>query len=100
MDRQAIAENVRFIAKVYGWVPIESPDMLASFRRKGVRINIWLTGRGWFTVGTALDHPVQGKTQLFRKRVGIELLEQLLANPRLHTDKGFKRKLYTHTKRP
>jgi hypothetical protein len=37
------------------------------------------------TVGTALDHPVKGKTQLFRRNQSLEDLAQIFANPRLHT---------------
>jgi hypothetical protein len=43
------------------------------------------------TVKTSLHHPQQGKTQLFRRNVNMELLEKIFVNPRLHTEKGYKR---------
>jgi len=47
-----------------------------------VRINVyWTTG----TVGTCLDHPRQGKTQLFRRNVDLSTLRLLFQNPRYHT---------------
>lgn len=60
-----------------------------SFRRKGILMNIWFTK---MTIGTALEHPTLGKTQLFRKKVNFKLLEDLFINPRLHTGKGYVRK--------
>lgn len=53
------------------------------------RINIYYT-KG--TVGTALDHPTKGKTQLFRKNVTYKQLEKLFINPRQHTGKGYYQK--------
>jgi hypothetical protein len=52
-----------------------------------VRINSYYTTG---TVGTALYHPVQGRTQLFRKKVQTqEQLSAIFANPRIHTGKGY-----------
>ena len=45
------------------------------------------------TVSTCLNHPKKGKTQLFRKRVNKEMLEQIFEYPRKHTGKGY----YTKT---
>ncbi|KAL7551160.1 hypothetical protein ACHAWF_018294 [Thalassiosira exigua] len=53
------------------------------------RINIYYTTR---TVGTALDHPSQGKTQLFRKYCSEEQLKDIMQNPRVHTGRGYHRK--------
>lgn len=92
-------ENVEFNAKVYGWVAIKAPDMFASFRRKGARINIWKDKWGTLTVGTAIDHPTQGKTQLFRKHVSLEMLERIFNNPRVHTRLGYKQKTFTNSRR-
>ena len=51
-----------------------------------VRINVyWTTG----TVGTCLEHPRQGKTQLFRRNVDLSTLQQIFQNPRLHTGTGY-----------
>lgn len=85
-------EDVEFVAKSYGWVRIPSDSIDLSFTRKGTRINIWYARNGTFTVGTALDHPVQGKTQLFRRNVTPRLLETILDYPRVHTNRGYQRK--------
>jgi len=53
------------------------------------RINIYTTK---MTVATAISHPRQGKTQLYRKKVGNELMAKIFKNPRVHTHKGYKRK--------
>lgn len=41
------------------------------------------------TVGTSMAHPTKGKTQLFRRRVTLDMLDKLLANPRMHTGRGY-----------
>lgn len=56
-----------------------------------VRINVWKNDRNpLFTVGTYLNHPKQGKTQLFRKGMTLQEVEALLVKPRLHTGKGYR----------
>jgi len=93
MGREEITdENIRFLAQVYGWVRIPHLDML-SFRRKKTRINIWHDKWGTLTIGTALEHPVKGKTQLFRRGVRMKLLERILDYPRVHTGRGYQRKI-------
>lgn len=85
-------ENIALWAKVYGWVEIPTKEMTASYRRKKSRINLWRDKWGTFTVGTAIEHPIQGKTQLFRRKVDGQLLEGIFENPRIHTTKGYKSK--------
>ena len=61
-----------------------------SFRTADhARINVYYTTR---TIGTALSHPAQGATQLFRRNCSTEELLEILKNPRFHTAKGYKRK--------
>lgn len=50
------------------------------------QINVW-TSTG--TVGTYLNHPKQGKTQLFRRGVSRKLLTKIFTNPRVHTHGKF-----------
>jgi hypothetical protein len=60
-----------------------------SFRTdSNERINVYYTTR---TIGTALDHPSQGKTQLFRRKCTIDDLKQILQNTRYHTRRGYKK---------
>ena len=61
-----------------------------SFRKTSgtglIRINVyWTTG----TVGTCIDHPRQGKTQLFRRNIDLATLREIFRNPRLHTGSGY-----------
>ena len=63
---------------------------VVSFARSGngQRINVyWTTG----TVGTCLNHPRQGKTQLFRRKVDVTLLREIFRDPRVHTGSGYHR---------
>ena len=53
-------------------------------------INIYYTTR---TVGTCLEHPRQGRTQLFRRGVSDALLKEILRDPRVHTPKGYQRRV-------
>lgn len=61
---------------------------MISFFKEGVRINVYYTT---MTVATCLKHPVQGKTQLFRKNVTANELEMIFRYPRVHTRKGYKK---------
>ena len=62
---------------------------LLSFRTlDGARINVYYTTR---TVGTAMEHPTQGKTQLFRRNCTPSELLEIFKNPRFHTGRGYKR---------
>lgn len=79
-----------------GIVEIESRDphmraFLVPGEKGNVRVNVWESGL-YYTVGTYMDHPTKGKTQLFRKRCSLEEVMALLKNPRLHTGKGYRRR--------
>lgn len=62
---------------------------LISYYDGSTRINIYLTK---MTVATCMNHPVKGKTQLFRKNVDKEMLEKIFEYPRKHTGKGYYKK--------
>jgi hypothetical protein len=65
-----------------------------SFRTKeNARINVYYTTR---TVATALDHPYQGKTQLFRRNCSAAELREIMKDPRIHTEKGYQQKRSRH----
>lgn len=91
--------SVRRIAKEYNLEEIQINDAsrMISFRKalgRGceggpVRINVYYsTG----TVGTALCHPVQGRTQLFRRNCSYQDLHEVFENPRWHSGKGYQRR--------
>jgi hypothetical protein len=79
-------------AKAYGIkeILLNIESRVISFRHpNGARINVYYSTK---TVGTALDHPQQGKTQLFRRNCTKEELAEIFDNPRLHTGRGYQRK--------
>ena len=41
------------------------------------------------TVGTCMEHPRRGKTQLMRRNCTLPQLREIMANPRVHTGKGY-----------
>ena len=88
-------EQVELRAKHYGWSLIdyqEKVGLISFYKEKGegdMRINIYLSK---MTVGTCLNHPTQGKTQLFRKHVDEKLLNDIFDDPRVHTLRGYKNK--------
>ncbi|KAL7541594.1 hypothetical protein ACHAXR_011051 [Thalassiosira sp. AJA248-18] len=90
VKRLAKQENCKLIS-------FSQKSRVISFRKElggddgnnGVRINVyWNTG----TVGTCLDHPRQGKTQLFRRNVDMATLRMIFKNPRVHTGAGYHRR--------
>ena len=85
MDNLAAA---RACAARHGYAEIHfcAPSRVVSFAARGTRLNYFYTTR---TVATCLEHPQQGRTQLFRRSVSHELLDAIFANPRTHTDKGY-----------
>jgi hypothetical protein len=72
-------------ARVKEWEKLECKQpAMASYRKDDIRLNFYLsTG----TVGSCLDHPNKGKTQLFRKYLKDPM--SLFDNPRQHTEKGY-----------
>ena len=84
-----LAEARRTAARVGGLREVqhnEASRVVAFLTRDDIRINVWFTTG---TVGTYLDHPRMGKTQLFRRGVGLDLLEKIFRNPRIHTNAGY-----------
>ncbi len=85
-------EAVRWLAAHYGWQEVQFDVLqdLVAFKHPEKpelgRVNVWYTK---MTVGTALEHPHKGKTQLFRKRVNGKTLAKIFQNPRTHTGRGY-----------
>ena len=81
-----------YMGDTRGWEKIDDlPEQppLASYKKDGIRLNFWLsTG----TVGSYLDHPRQGKTQLFRREISMSEASDIFNNPRQHTGKGYHHK--------
>ena len=76
---------------LFGWIFTGSADNVVEFFEKTtmdgsvVKLDFYFTTG---TVKTSMDHPTQGKTQLFAKKgdsITPELFRQILENPRAHT---------------
>ena len=68
-------------------IAFNNQNRVVSFRHpNGARINVYYTTK---TIGTALDHPTQGRTQLFRRNCTRDELIEILKNPRVHTGHGY-----------
>lgn len=81
-------KQARNIASAHGWREVmhDIESRTLSFKKNGDRVNFYYTT---MTVGTAINHPKKGKTQLFRKNIGWAELEHIFNNPRIHTEKGY-----------
>mmetsp|Transcript_31587 Transcript_31587/g.57179 ORF Transcript_31587/g.57179 Transcript_31587/m.57179 type:complete len:293 (-) Transcript_31587:527-1405(-) len=80
--------EVRSLAQNHGYTEIthNETSKVVIFQKGGIKINVdYTTG----TVGTCLNHPRQGKTQLFRRGVSLDTLNEIFDNPRTHTGRGY-----------
>ena len=82
-------------AEAYGWWEHDyqwSQGQLVILRKLDhnhhtMQLNVWCTTG---TVGSYLHHPVQGKTQLFRRECwSMNDLRDVFANPRVHGHGGY-----------
>jgi hypothetical protein len=84
-------DEIEKIALEFKWDFLEHQKniKMVSFVKRDMRINIYIsTG----TVATCLNHPKQGKTQMFRRNVDLTLLQKIFENPRIHSNKGYQKK--------
>lgn len=86
-------EKVRALAKRHGWreVRFNEESRVVGFEKQDssgsiTGVNVYYSTR---TVGTYLDHPVQGKTQLFRRNQTMAGLRRIFEDPRVHTGVGY-----------
>lgn len=79
-------KKIKQLARQYDWHCIDTQNVMLSFKKADVRVNIYWTK---MTVATCVNHPTKGKTQLFRRNVTEKQLERIFKNPRVHTGKGY-----------
>lgn len=84
-------EEIDRIAQKNGYICFEHQENigLARYSNGAVKINVYQTK---MTVATCLSHPKKGPSQLFRKNVTLDMLDQIFKEPRLHTGKGYYKK--------
>jgi len=90
-DALEALDSIASLADVEGWRQIDHQPKIkmVSFKKGKARINVYYTT---MTVGTCIDHPKKGKTQLFRRNVSMETLTKIFRNPRIHTQRGYYRR--------
>lgn len=76
------------MAKRFGWdfLDLQETNKMVSYSKDDNRLNVYYTTG---TIGTVINHPKRGKTQLFRRNLTEKETEQLFKNPRTHTAKGY-----------
>jgi len=78
------------LAFVYEWTKLkiktQTSVRLAAYKKDDMRLHFWLTTG---TVGSYLNHPKQGKTQLFRRKISFDEAEEIFVDPRIHLSKGY-----------
>lgn len=86
---------IRRIANLEGYreAYFNEVSRVISFAKPGerlhrIRINVYYTTG---TVGTCINHPRMGRTQLFRRNADIVKLAEIFRNPRVHTRNGYRR---------
>lgn len=80
--------QLRSLAFKFGAREICQNDVskVISFQLTHARVNVYYTTG---TVGTCIDHPKSGKTQLFRRNQTIATMVSIFKNPRVHTGAGY-----------
>lgn len=75
----------------YGWEYQggNAQSRVEYYSRDNVKMDYYPTTG---TVKTSMDHPSQGKTQMFRRDLSDGEFSKVLDNPRSHTGKGYQRK--------
>jgi hypothetical protein len=89
--RAEIKNNLSMImiyADVHKWdcIAFYAASFHIILRRKNDKMNVYLST---MTIQTCMNHPSKGNTQLNRRNLSPEQMEQLFINPRVHTGKGY-----------
>jgi len=83
------------MALLWGWVEVEHNEKQKHlvFRRAGTRLTVVYSK---MMVVTELDHPRLGSSQLVRKHLSREMIEEIFEYPRVHTQVGYIVKKHKH----
>lgn len=84
-------QSVSQAAQERGWTQVahNETSRVLGYTRGDERVNVYYTTG---TVGTCVDHPSSGRTQLFRQGQDSAGLNDIFDNPRVHTGTGYYRK--------
>jgi hypothetical protein len=75
----------------YGWTCLgaNQQSRVVFYEKNGDRMDYYPTTG---TVKTMVDHPNQGRTQMFRRNLSNSQFKQVCLNPRSHTGHGYQTK--------
>lgn len=73
----------------FNWIFTGSSGVTEFFEKDNAKLDWFFTTA---TMKTSLEHPTQGKTQMYRKNVNPSLYRKILENPRTHTKQGYQRR--------
>ncbi|KAF6262494.1 hypothetical protein COO60DRAFT_1293389 [Scenedesmus sp. NREL 46B-D3] len=75
----------------YGWTYQGSnqASKVEFYEKDGVKMDYYYTTG---TMKTSMDHPNQGKTQMFRRHLDDMQFQSVCQNPRTHTGQGYQTK--------
>lgn len=75
----------------FGWTKTGSNEVsrVEFYSKDNVKMDYYPTTG---TVKTSMDHPTQGKTQMFRRDITNNEYVNVLNDPRHHTGKGYQTK--------
>lgn len=93
IEKQVLSvSDIRILAVRNHWIELnfQQKNNLISFKKNDVRMNVHLSTS---IVSTSMNHPKHGKTQLFRYKCNLLDIRKLMRNPRMHTNKGYYKKL-------
>lgn len=80
-------ENLIFLGRLYDWrlIDFNAKKRVVILKRKGCRLSIKYDK---MNVVSCMNHPKYGTTCLLRRNVDMNLFEDILYNPRVHTELG------------
>lgn len=88
---RALCHPTRRDPSKHGWTQTGAHPQsgVKHFQKDDVKMDFYPnTG----TVKTSMDHPEQGKTQMWRKGLSDADFKRVCENPRAHTGQGYQRK--------
>lgn len=99
VEERSPGVKFRKVAAIYGYdeIPLgeqQRKQGMLSWRKQTdqhglVRVNYWMGSK---KASTSLKHPTRGQNQLYRHNVELKDLINIFENPRLHTNKGYRKK--------
>jgi len=91
-----LIDIIRLMAERHGWNFVQHQESQKKLRFDRITdhtvIDVWYSR---MTVCTILNHPTQQRTALYRKRLSMDMIEDVFKNPRIHTNVGYQKKRST-----